>query len=126
MDRLNVRNLLVQMDHNPMDRLCSVNLDRPNGRWYNGPPMLRQFGLSKWTMVQWTDYVTSIWTVQMDDGPMDRLCCVNLDRLYYSNLDRPKLRLWTVILDRPKLQLWAVILDRPKLRLWTVILDDPK
>ena len=85
---------------------------------------------SKWTTVQWTAYVTSIWTVQMDDGPMDRPCNVNLDgpldRLYYGNLDRPKLRLWTVILDRPKIRLWTVILDRPKLRLLTVILDDPK
>ena len=28
-------------------------------------------------------------------------------------MDRPKLRLWTVILKRPKLLLWTVILDRP-------------
>ena len=93
MDRPNLRNLLVQMDDGPMDRLCYVNLDRPNGRRSNGPPMLRQFGPSKWTTVQWTAYVTSIWTVQMDDGPMDRPCDVildgPLDRLYYGNLDRP-------------------------------------
>ena len=99
----------VQMDDGPMDRLCYVNLDCPNGRRSNGPPMLRQFGPSKWTTVQWTVHVTSIWTVQMDDGPMDRLCYVNLDgpldRLYYGNLDRPKLRLWTVILDCPKIRL---------------------
>ena len=63
MDRPNLRNLLVQMDDGPMDRLCYVNLDRPNGRRSNGPPMLRQFGPSKWTTVQWTVRVTSIWTV---------------------------------------------------------------
>ena len=37
MDRPNVQNLLVQMDDGPMDRLCYVNLDRPNGRRSNGP-----------------------------------------------------------------------------------------
>ena len=42
--------------------------------------MLRQFGPSKWTPVRWTGYVTSIWTIQIDDGPMDRLGSVNLDR----------------------------------------------
>ena len=60
MDRPNVQNLLVQMNDGPMDRLCYVNLHRPNGRWSNGPPMLRQFGLSKWMTVQWIAYVTSI------------------------------------------------------------------
>ena len=50
-----------------------TKLTRPNGRLSNGPPMLRQFVQSKWTAVQWTAYVTSIWTVQMDDGPLDRL-----------------------------------------------------
>ena len=47
-----------------------MKLIRPNGRRSNGPPMLRQFGPSKWTALQWTAYVTSIWAVQMDDGPM--------------------------------------------------------
>ena len=51
MDRPNVRNLLIQMDSGPMDRLCYVNLDRQNGWRSNGPPMLRQFGPSKWTTV---------------------------------------------------------------------------
>ena len=56
----------VQIDDGPMDRLCYVNLDCPNGQ----RPMLRQFGPSKWTTVQWNVHVTSIWTVQMDDGAM--------------------------------------------------------
>ena len=30
-------------------------------------------------MGHWTAYDTSIWTVQVDDGPMDRPCYVNLD-----------------------------------------------
>ena len=34
-----------------MDRPCYVNLDRPNGRWSNGPPILRQFGPVKITVV---------------------------------------------------------------------------
>ena len=46
-------------------RLPSPNLDRPIGWRSNGPSMLCLFGLSKWTRVQWTAYVTSIWTVQM-------------------------------------------------------------
>ena len=56
MDRPNVQNLLVQMDDGPMDRLCYVNLDRPNGQRSNGP-------LSIWT-VHWTAFITVIWTVQ--------------------------------------------------------------
>ena len=51
MERPNVRNLLVQMDDGPMDRLCYVNLDRPNGRRSNEQPMLSQFGPSKITAV---------------------------------------------------------------------------
>ena len=70
----------VQMDDGPMDSVCYVNLDRPNRQQSDGPPMLRQFGPFKWTMVQWTVYVPSIWTVQMDHGQMDRPCNVNLDR----------------------------------------------
>ena len=137
-----------------------TKLTRPNGWRSNGLPMLSHFGPTKWTVVQWTAYVTSIWTVQMDDGPMDRPCNVNLDRpngrrsigpssiwmvqidvtyavhrtvVYldspngrrsngqsigppiYGNLDRQKLRLWTVILDRLKIQLWTVILDCHKI-----------
>ena len=132
------------MDDSPLDRLCYVNLDRPIGRRSNGPPMLLQFGPSKWTAVQWTAYVTSVWTVQMDDGPMDRLCYVNLDRpngqrsngppmlrqfgpskwtTMVFHLDGPLDRLYYGKLDRPKLRLWTVILDRPKRRSWTVILD---
>ena len=64
MDRPNVQNLLVQMDGGSFDRLCYDNLGRTNGRRSNGPPMLRHFGPSKWMTVQWTTYVTSIWTVQ--------------------------------------------------------------
>ena len=47
----NIRSLPVQMDDGPMDRPCYVNLDRPNGRRSNGPPMLSQFGPSKITVV---------------------------------------------------------------------------
>ena len=39
------------MDDRPMDRPCYVNLDPPNGRRSNGPPILRQFGPSKITVV---------------------------------------------------------------------------
>ena len=60
-----------QMDGGPMDHLCYVNFDRPNGRRSNGLPMLRQFGPSKWTTVHWT--------VVHLDGP--------LDRLYYGKLE---------------------------------------
>ena len=28
----------------------------------------------KWIVVKWIAYITPIWTVQMDDGPMNRLC----------------------------------------------------
>ena len=82
-----------------------TKLTRPKGQWSNDPAMLCQFGPSKWATVQWTAYVMSIWTVQMDDGQMDRLYYINLDRpngqqsnepsmlrqyrLYYSNLDGP-------------------------------------
>ena len=59
----------------PMDRLCNVNLDRPNGQ-----PMLRKVLLSKWTIVEWTVYITLIWTVQMEDSPMNRICYVNLEK----------------------------------------------
>ena len=105
----------VQMELNGPSK-CT-KLTRPNERRSNGPPMLRQFAPSKWTMVQWTAYVTSIWTVHLN---------IPLDRLYYSNLERPKLRLLTVILDHPKIRLLTIILDRPKLRLLTVTLDNPK
>ena len=68
----------------------------------------------------------------------------------YGNLDRQKLRLWTVILDRLKIQLWTVILDchkimvvdhnswwskisvrdgnfwLSKITVWDMILDRPK
>ena len=49
-----------------------------------------------------------------------------MDRLYYVNLDRPKLQFWTVILDRLKIRLWTVILGHPKLWLGTVIFDCQK
>ena len=101
---------------------------------------------SKWMTVQWTAYITSILTVQMDDGPRDRPCYVNLDRSTvqwtayvtsiwtvqvvdgpmdrqcYANLDR----IYYSNLDPLKLRLWTVILDCPKMRLWTVILEWPK
>ena len=77
----NIRSPTVQMDDGPMDRPCNVNLDRPNGRRSNGPPMLRQFGPSKITVV-------------------DRY----FGLLKNMVVDRPKLWLRTVILDRQKLQ----------------------
>ena len=82
--------------------------ERPNGRSGDvqlDGPNIRSLTVQMAT-VQWTVHVTSIWTVQMDDGLMDRICNVNLDR--------PKIRLWTVVLDRPKLRLGTVILDRQK------------
>ena len=85
LDGPNIRSLTVQMDDGPMDR--------PNGQRSNGQ--------SKWTV-----HVTSIWTVQMDNCPTDRLC--------YVNLDRPKLRSLPVILDHKTIRLLTVILDRPK------------
>ena len=60
-----------------MDRPWYVNLDRPNGRQSNGPPILRQFGPSKITVVD--RYF----------GPLKKMV-----------VDRTKLRLGTVILDR--------------------------
>ena len=30
--------------------------------------------LFKWIVVKWIAYITPIWTVQMDDGLMNRLC----------------------------------------------------
>ena len=39
------------MDNGPKDHPCYVNLDHPNGRLSNGPPMLRQFGQCKITAV---------------------------------------------------------------------------
>ena len=51
LDGLNVRSPTVQMDDGPMDCLCYVNLDRPNGQRSNGLPMLRQFGPSQDTVV---------------------------------------------------------------------------
>ena len=127
-----------------------TKLSCPNGRRSNGLPMLRQFGPSKWTVVQWTAYVKSIWTVQMDDGPMDSLCYAKLDRpngqrsngppmLRKYGLSKWTMVQWTVVhldgpldnlyygnLDRPKPRLWTTILDCPKIRLCTVILDDSK
>ena len=54
----------------------------------------------------------------MDDGPMDRIS--------YVNLDRTRLRLRTIILDRPKIRLWNVNLDRQKLGLGGINLDCQK
>ena len=51
LDGPNIWSLTVQMDDGPMDRPCYVNLDRPNGRWSNGPPILHQFGPVKITVV---------------------------------------------------------------------------
>ena len=39
-DGPNIRSLTVRMDDGPMDHLYYVNLDRPNGWWYNRPIML--------------------------------------------------------------------------------------
>ena len=58
-------NLMVQIYVNcPIERSKYMVSDRLNGRHANGLSMLRQLWLSKWTTVQWTAYVTSIWTVQ--------------------------------------------------------------
>ena len=51
LDGPNIRSLTVQMDNGPMDCQCYVNLDRPNRRQSNGPPMLLQLGPSQITVV---------------------------------------------------------------------------
>ena len=51
LDSPNIRSLTLQMDDGPMDHPCYVNMDRPNGRRSNGPPMIRKFGRSKITVV---------------------------------------------------------------------------
>ena len=51
LDGPNIRSLTIQMDYGPMYRPCYINLDHPNARRSNGPPMLRQFGPSKITVV---------------------------------------------------------------------------
>ena len=43
--------------------------------------LIELIGPFKWMVVQWTAYVTLIWSAQIDDGPMDHL--------YYVNFDRP-------------------------------------
>ena len=107
--------------------------------------MLSQFGPTKWTVVQWTAYVTSIWTVQMDDGPMDRVCYINLGCPNRRQSDGPptlrqfgpfkwtmvqwtvhETSIWTVQMDGPLDRLYYGNLDRPKLRLLTLILDCQK
>ena len=78
-----------------------TKLTRPNRRRSNGPPMLRQFGPSKLKAVQWTAYVTSIWTVQIKGGPMDRLCYVNLDRPNGRRSNGPSMltQIWNVQME---------------------------
>ena len=93
-------------------------MDRPNGRWFNGPSklMLDQRtvqmddgsmnrpngqwfnGRSKLMVDQRTVQMDNVqWTVQMDDGSMDRpklwLYTITLDYEKITGLDRPKLRL---------------------------------
>ena len=48
------------MDCDPMNRLCDVNLDCPNGQRSNGLPISRYSGPLKWPTVQCTTlrYVT--------------------------------------------------------------------
>ena len=62
LNRPNVQNLLVQIDDGLVARIFYVNLDR-----------------TIWTLVQWTTYITLIWTVQMVGGTIDPLCYVNLN-----------------------------------------------
>ena len=69
-----------------------TKLTRPNGRRSNGPPILRQFGPSKWTTVHWTVHVTSIWTVQMDGGPLDRC---PFGQVSFVHFDGPYNSIWT-------------------------------
>ena len=81
-------------------------LTRSNERRSNGPPMLRQFRQSKWTTVQWTAYITSIWIVQMDDGPMEGPCYVNLDRPNGRRSTGPS-SIWTVQLTAYITVIWT-------------------
>ena len=41
------------------------------------------------TTVQWTDYFTVVWNVQLDNGPLDHLCYVNLDYpIFFYGIDK--------------------------------------
>ena len=73
--------------------VLSGRLHSPNGVVW-AVQMYKTYS-SKWTMIQWTAYVTSIWTVQMDDSSMDRLCYVNLDRPNGRRSNGP-LSIWMV------------------------------
>ena len=81
LDSPSIRSLTVQRDDGPMDCPCYVNLDRPNGKQSNGPPMLLQFGPSKIRI--------------MDRSKIQLLTVI---------LDRQLLRFGTLFLDRLKLQ----------------------
>ena len=72
LDGPNIRSLTVQMDDGPMDRPCYVNLDHPNGRWSNGPPMLRQFGPSKDTVVDRSFRPSKITVGDRNFGPLKK------------------------------------------------------
>ena len=51
LDGPNIQSVTVQMDDGQMDCPCYVNLDRPNERRSNGPPILCQLGPFKITIV---------------------------------------------------------------------------
>ena len=69
LDRPNLRNFTVQMDDGPMDHLSDVNLDRPFGRWSNGPPVRRNFGPSKTTVVDRNFGPSKSTVVERNFGP---------------------------------------------------------
>ena len=71
-------NPLSQSEKKHFDVLGGGSLSSQNGVCWT-VKMYKTY-LSKWTVVQWTAYVMLIWSVQMDNGPMDHLYCVNLNR----------------------------------------------
>ena len=66
LDGPNILLLTVQIGDGPMDHQCLVNLDRPNERRSNGPPMLRQFGLSKITTTKKEEEnAVNVWSMKL-------------------------------------------------------------
>ena len=57
----------------------------PQSKWSCMDRQMYKTLLPKWTTVQWTAYVTSIWTVQINDNPMDR-------RPFWRSIGPPILR----------------------------------
>ena len=66
--------------------------------------MLPKFGPFKWAMVQWTAYITLIWTFQMEKGLMDDPFYDNLDHLKWTTYIKIT---WTIHIS----SIWAVQIE---------------